>query len=146
MAAFFSPGKYYMTDQDDPDKKSEMQAAFLLGEQPPPNLPAGQRRVVVAAYMIYNPDNYWFARAYVNRIWNELIGDGFYAVDSLGPDKDVVHQLIANRLGYTFRAGDSIPSRCSAPSATQNVSARDPDNRRECRPVHGCPPDPAPPV
>jgi hypothetical protein len=105
MAAFFSPGKYYMTDQDDPDKKSEMQAAFLLGEQPPPNLPAGQRRVVVAAYMIYNPDNYWFARAYVNRIWNELIGDGFYAVDSLGPDKDVVHQLIANRLGYTFRAG-----------------------------------------
>jgi hypothetical protein len=105
MAAFFAPGKYYMTDQDDPDKKSEMQAAFLLGEQPPPNLPPGQRRVVVAAYMIYNPDNYWFARAYVNRIWNELIGDGFYAVDSLGPDKDVVHQLIVNRLAYTFRAG-----------------------------------------
>lgn len=105
MAAFFSPGKYYMTDKDDPDKKSEMQAAFLLGEQPPPNLPAGQRRVVVAAYMIYNPDNYWFARAYVNRIWSELIGDGFYAIDSLGPDKDVVHQLIINRIAYTFRAG-----------------------------------------
>ena len=105
MAAFFSPGKYYMTDADDPDKKTEMQAAFLLGEVPPPNLPPGQRRVVVAAYMIYNPDNYWFARAYVNRIWNELLGDGFYAVDSLGPDKEVVHQLIVNRLAYTFRAG-----------------------------------------
>ncbi|RLS57661.1 MAG: DUF1549 domain-containing protein [Planctomycetota bacterium] len=105
MAAFFSPGKYYMTDQYDPDKKSEMQAAFLLGEEPPPNLPAGQRRVVVAAYMIYNPDNHWFARAYVNRVWNELLGDGFYAVDSLGPDKEVVHQLIVNRLAYTFRTG-----------------------------------------
>ncbi len=105
MAAFFSPGKYYMTDATDPDKKSEIQAAFLLGETPPPNLPAGQRRVVVAAYMVYNPDNHWFARAYVNRIWNELLGDGFYAVDSLGPDKEVVHQLIVNRLAYTFRAG-----------------------------------------
>lgn len=105
MAAFFSPGKYYMADADDPDKKSEIQAAFLLGEKPPANLPAGQRRVVVAAYMVYNPDNHWFARAYVNRIWNELLGDGFYAVDSLGPDKEVVHQLIVNRLAYTFRAG-----------------------------------------
>ncbi len=105
MAAFFAPGKYYMTDADDPDKKTEMQARFLLGEVPPPNLPPGQRRVVVAAYMIYNPDNYWFARAYVNRIWNELLGDGFYAVDSLGPDKEVVHQLIVNRLAHTFRAG-----------------------------------------
>ena len=105
MAAFFAPGKYYMTDAHDPDKKTEMQARFLLGETPPPNLPPGQRRVVVAAYMIYNPDNYWFARAYVNRIWNELLGDGFYAVDSLGPDKEVVHQLIVNRLAYTFRAG-----------------------------------------
>ncbi len=109
MAAFFSPGKYYMTDADDPDKKTEMQASFLLGEVPPPNLPPGQRRVVVAAYMIYNPDNYWFARAYVNRIWNELLGDGFYAVDSLGPDKEVVHQLIVNRLAYTFRAGGFDP-------------------------------------
>ena len=105
MAAFFSPGKYYMTDADDPDQKTEMQASFLLGEVPPPNLPPGQRRVVVAAYMIYNPDNHWFARAYVNRIWNELLGDGFYAVDSLGPDKEVVHQLIVNRLAHTFRAG-----------------------------------------
>lgn len=105
MAAFFSPGKYYMTDQEDPDKKTEMQAAFLLGEQPPPNLPPGQRRVVVAAYTVYNPDNYWFARAFVNRIWGELIGDGFYAVDSLGPDKEVVHQILVNRLSYTFRSG-----------------------------------------
>jgi len=103
LAAFFAPGKYYMTDQYDPTEKSLVQAKFLLGEQPPASLKPDQRRVAVAAYLIYNPDNYWFARAYVNRMWNELIGDGFYSVDSLGPDKEVMHKLVVNRLAATFR-------------------------------------------
>ena len=103
MAAFFAPGNYYMTDQYDPSKKSKMEAKFLLGEKPPAFLKPDQRRVAGAAYLIYNPDNYWFARAYVNRVWNELIGDGFYAVDSLGQDKEVVHQLVANRIAASFR-------------------------------------------
>jgi hypothetical protein len=103
MAAFFAPGKYTMPDQNDPTQKTEMQAKFLLGEEPPPGMKPDQLRVIVAGYLIYNPDNYWFARAFVNRIWNELLGDGFYAVDSLGPDKEVVHQLIANRVAAQFR-------------------------------------------
>lgn len=103
MAAFFAPGKYYMTDQNDPSEKTEVEAKFLLGEKPPTYLKPDQRRVAGAAYLIYNPDNYWFARAYVNRVWNELIGDGFYAVDSLGQDKEVVHQLVVNRLSSSFR-------------------------------------------
>ncbi|MCA9031919.1 MAG: DUF1549 domain-containing protein [Planctomycetaceae bacterium] len=103
MAAFFAPGRYYMTDQDDPSQKSVVDAKFLLGETPPTTLKPDQRRVAGAAYLIYNPDNYWFARAYVNRIWNELVGDGFYSVDSLGPDKEVTHVLTVNRLGATFR-------------------------------------------
>lgn len=103
LTAFFAPGKYMMPDQYDPTIKTEVAAKFLLGETPPPNLKPDQRRVAGAAYLIYNPENYWFARAYVNRIWNELVGDGFYAVDSLGPDKEVMHVLIVNRLGATFR-------------------------------------------
>ncbi len=103
MAAFFAPGKYYMTDQSDPSEKSVVEAKFLLGEKPPSYLKPDQRRVAGAAYLIYNPDNYWFARAFVNRAWNELIGDGFYAVDSLGQDKEVVHQLVANRISASFR-------------------------------------------
>ncbi|MCA9079071.1 MAG: DUF1549 domain-containing protein [Planctomycetaceae bacterium] len=103
LAAFFSSGKYYMTDQYDPSKKEEMKPKFILGEMPPPNLKPDQRRVAGAAYLIYNPDNYWFARAYVNRMWSELVGDGFYSVDSLGPDKDVVHVLTVNRIAATFR-------------------------------------------
>ncbi|MCH8831025.1 MAG: DUF1549 domain-containing protein [Planctomycetes bacterium] len=103
LAAFFARGKYTMPGMDDPAKKTVMQPRFLLGEKPPANLKAAARRVAVAAYLIYNPGNYWFARAYVNRIWNELIGDGFYSVDSLGPDGEVVHKLIINRLAALFR-------------------------------------------
>ena len=103
LAAFFSRGKYYMTDQEDPAKKHEIQPKFLLGEKPPEGLSTHQRRVAMAAYLIYNPKNYWFARAYMNRLWNELVGDGFYSVDSLGPDAEVVHKLVVNRLGAVFR-------------------------------------------
>ncbi|MCA9090003.1 MAG: DUF1549 domain-containing protein [Planctomycetaceae bacterium] len=103
LAAFYSSGKYYMTDQNDPSQKTEMTPKFLLGETPPAKLKPDQRRVAGAAYLIYNPDNYWFARAYVNRIWSELVGDGFYSVDSLGPDKEVQHVLTINRLAAAFR-------------------------------------------
>jgi hypothetical protein len=107
MAAFFSPKKTYeMPDKDDPSKKTEIEARFLLGERPSPDLSPDALRVAVAAYLVYNPDNYWFARAYVNRIWNELLGDGFYSVDSLGPDKECNYQPVINRLGAVFRYRD----------------------------------------
>lgn len=106
LAAFFSPNKYYMTDAEDPSEKHLMQARFLLGEKPRENLKSDQRRVVIAAYLIYNPDNYWFARAFVNRVWSEMLGDGFYAVDSLGPDGEVVHKILVNKIAAQFRAKD----------------------------------------
>jgi hypothetical protein len=106
MAAFFARGKYMMPDLYNPGQQTEMQPRFLLGERPPEGLNADYRRLAVAAYLIYNPDNYWFARALVNRVWNELLGDGFYAVDSLGPDSDVTHKLVVNRLAYMFRMED----------------------------------------
>lgn len=103
MAAFFKRGNYYMTDAKNPDKKIKMEPRFLLGEKPDPRLKPDQRRVAMAAYLVYNPDNYWFARAYVNRVWSELMGDGFYSVDSLGPDGEVVHKEIINRMAAVFR-------------------------------------------
>jgi len=106
LTAFFSPGSYYMTDSADPTEKTKMQAKFLLGEKPVENLKADVRRVAVAAYLIYNPSNYWFARAYVNRVWSQLLGDGFYAVDSLGPDAEVIHKTLVNRIASMFRYRD----------------------------------------
>ncbi|MEE3285781.1 MAG: DUF1549 domain-containing protein [Planctomycetota bacterium] len=103
LAAFFSRGKYYMPSLDTSSKKTEMTPKFLLGEQPPIKLTTHQRRVAIAAYLVYNQDNYWFARSFVNRVWNELIGDGFYAVDSLGPDQECLHPSVVNRIAAVFR-------------------------------------------
>ena len=103
LASFFSRGKYYMPNLDNPAKKTEMKPKFLLGEEPPVKLTIHQRRVAIAAYLVYNQDNYWFARSFVNRIWNELVGDGFYAVDSLGPDQECLHPSVVNRIAAVFR-------------------------------------------
>ena len=103
LAAFFSRGKYFMPNLDSPSKKTEMKPKFLLGEQPPIKLTVHQRRVAIAAYLVYNQDNYWFARSFVNRIWNELLGDGFYAIDSLGPDQECLHPSVVNRIAAVFR-------------------------------------------
>ncbi len=103
LAAFFSRGKYYMPNLDTPSKKTEMQPKFLLGEKPPIKLTTHQRRVAIAAYLVYNQENYWFARSFVNRIWSELVGDGFYAIDSLGPDQECLHPAVVNRIAAVFR-------------------------------------------
>ena len=134
MAAFFSSGKYYMPDQDDPSKKTEVKAQFLLGEKPPANLKPDALRVAVAAYLVYNPDNYWFARAYVNRIWSELIGDGFYSVDSLGPDKECNYPLVINRLAAVFRYKDFNVKwvfRTIMNSQTYQRQSRTPDSQQK---------------
>ena len=45
------------------------------------------RRESLAKWMTA-PQNPWFARAFVNRIWGELVGEGFYEpLDDMGPDR-----------------------------------------------------------
>ncbi|WP_299467812.1 DUF1553 domain-containing protein, partial [uncultured Gimesia sp.] len=109
LAAFFHPSTYSMPDKDDPTAKTVVQPRFLLGEKPHEKMKADARRVSIAAYLAYNPQNYWFARAYVNRIWSELLGDGFYDVDSLGPDSEVIHKPVVNRIAANFRYKDFDP-------------------------------------
>lgn len=109
LAAFFHPYTYKMPDKDDPTVKTVVKPRFLLGEKPHEKMKSDARRVSIAAYLAYNPKNYWFARAYVNRIWSELIGDGFYDVDSLGPDSDVIHKPVVNRVAANFRYKDFDP-------------------------------------
>jgi hypothetical protein len=50
-------------------------------------------------------NNYWFAGAYVNRIWGELMGQSFYQlVDDMGPKKEAVLAPVLVRLASSFRA------------------------------------------
>jgi hypothetical protein len=61
---------------------------FLTGHALPLGTPDQERRKTVAR-LITSDQNPWFARAIVNRIWTELVGDGFYdGIDDLGPDRE----------------------------------------------------------
>jgi hypothetical protein len=52
-------------------------------------------------------DNPWFAGAFVNRIWGELLGQAFYQpVDDLGPQKEAVMPDVLSRLSGAFRGSD----------------------------------------
>ena len=89
--------EHIMPDQYDPSQPGTVMRPefFLTGDW----LPTGSRDIVrrnAAADWIV--DSEWFAKAYVNRIWSELVGEGFYnPVDDLGPDRKGV---ALETLGY----------------------------------------------
>src|SRR4051812_12659827 len=79
--------EHFMPDLKDPAAPgTRMQPKFFLTSA---KLPFGtldaDRRGTVAKWMTTNP---WFATAFVNRIWGELVGEGFYnPIDDIGPDR-----------------------------------------------------------
>jgi len=76
------------------------------GAAPARNLRDDQRRDALAA-SITAKDNYWFSAAYVNRMWAELMGQGFtMPVDNMGPLQDVVYPEVLLRLSTSFRDSD----------------------------------------
>jgi hypothetical protein len=82
--------EHFMPDKDNPAAKgTQMQPVFFLTEQKLENgIRDAQRRSTLADW-ITSSENPWFAKAYVNRIWAELVGRGFYEpVDDLGPDRE----------------------------------------------------------
>jgi hypothetical protein len=79
--------EHYMPDLDNPSAPgTRMKPRFFLTSQ---ELPFGtrdvERRATAAEWMTENP---WFATAFVNRMWAELVGEGFYEpVDDIGPER-----------------------------------------------------------
>ena len=83
------PGEYFMPDLENPASPGTRidPRFFVSGDGPGATLPDLDRREALAA-SITSPENPWFARAYVNRIWTELTGAGFYTpVDDIGPER-----------------------------------------------------------
>lgn len=110
MTVFVRPGKvrYAMPDLADPKKTVPVSPKFFLASEssptPPETLSARERRALVASY-ITGPDNPWFAKAYINRVWTALIGEGFVTpVDDLGPDRDVQLPELFDRLAEAWTA------------------------------------------
>jgi hypothetical protein len=83
------PTHYSMPDLKHPEKKIAVSPRFFLNDAPKVSeqVKADARLMLVAQY-ITDPENPWFTRAFINRIWYSLMGEGFYnPVDDLGPTR-----------------------------------------------------------
>jgi hypothetical protein len=106
MDRYLGQSEHYMTDLEDPAAPgTRMTPKFFLGDQ---SLELGstdrERRMALAAW-ITAPENPWFAKALVNRLWSELIGAGFFpAPDDIGPDRSPVAPLALEFLAQDFTA------------------------------------------
>ena len=100
--------EHRMPDLDDPSAQGTlMRPAFFVTGQ---TLETGEndldRRRQLADW-ITSPDNPWFSKAFVNRIWAELVGEGFYEpIDDLGPDRDCSAPKTMDVLAAQFEAND----------------------------------------
>ena len=99
-------GEHEMPGRDDPRQAFVTHPRFLDGKSPGHSLSDSQRRRTLAN-AVTDKNNYWFAGAYVNRIWGELMGQSFYQpVDDMGPRKEAVFPSVLTRLTGAFRGTD----------------------------------------
>jgi hypothetical protein len=104
------PGKprYTMPDLKDPQKQIPITPKFFLAKNTDKlddGLTAGQRRTLIASY-ITGQDNPWFAKAFVNRIWYVLMGEGFFdPVDDLGPTRTSNAPEVLDALATAWQEG-----------------------------------------
>jgi Protein of unknown function (DUF1549)/Protein of unknown function (DUF1553) len=86
----FGEPEHYMPDLKNPSSKGTLMQPvfFLTGQKLPEGSTDAERRSTIAKWITSKQDP-WFAKAYVNRIWAELVGEGFYEpVDDIGPDRE----------------------------------------------------------
>jgi hypothetical protein len=96
--------EHYMPDLKDPAAQGKkMQPKFFLTSATLPfGTPDAERRGTVAEWMTSNP---WFATALVNRMWGELVGEGFYQpIDDIGPDRKPSAPKAVAALSRSFAA------------------------------------------
>ncbi|MBI3838802.1 MAG: DUF1549 domain-containing protein [Planctomycetia bacterium] len=81
--------EHHMPDLNHPDEEGKLMRPvfFVTGQKLDVGMPDRERREKLAEWMT-GKGNHWFAKAFVNRMWSELVGHGFYEpVDDLGPDR-----------------------------------------------------------
>jgi hypothetical protein len=79
-----------------------MSPKFLDGTNTGNRASDTERRTTLAN-MIASKDNYWFAAAFVNRMWGEMMGQAFRnPIDDMGPGKDVVMPDVLARVSAAF--------------------------------------------
>jgi hypothetical protein len=81
--------EHHMPDLKHPDEEGKLMQPvfFVTGQKLPAGMSDHERREKIAGW-ITSRDDRWFAKAFVNRMWSELVGHGFYEpVDDMGPDR-----------------------------------------------------------
>ena len=82
---------HQVANPKDPTDMQQFSPKFFLGDSAdelPVSVSVEGRRAVAASY-IAAQDNPWFAKAFINRAWYQLMGDAFYMpVDDIGPERE----------------------------------------------------------
>jgi hypothetical protein len=99
-------GEHEMPSKENPSKLLLTPPRFLDGSAPGTNLTDKARRKALADAIV-SKKNCWFAAAYVNRLWGELMGQSFYQpIDDMGPEKPAVFGSVLTRLTGALQGTD----------------------------------------
>jgi hypothetical protein len=96
--------EHYMPDLKDPQARGTLMQPvfFATGDKLPLGTRDADRRGQLAEW-ITEPENPFFAKAIVNRLWSELVGEGFYEpVDDIGPDRECTAPKTLDYLATEF--------------------------------------------
>lgn len=116
--------EHKMASLTNPDEFTTTRPKFLDGRAAGGGLDDLGRRQALADAVVAD-DNYWFAAAFTNRIWFELMGSSFYPhVDDLGPMKEVVLPEVLLALAATFQASGYDPRALIRTIANTNAYQR----------------------
>ena len=94
--------EHRMPDLDNPEVPGQVMQPkfFLTSAELPPGKRDAERREQLAEWLT---DNEWFAIAVVNRLWSELVGEGFYEpIDDIGPDRQATAPTAVKLLAKKF--------------------------------------------
>jgi hypothetical protein len=98
--------EHRMSDPKNPQAEGTVMqpVLFATGDSLPIGTSDAERRGSLAKW-ITKPENSYFAKAFVNRLWAELTGEGFYEpVDDIGPDRQATAPRTLEYLAGEFTA------------------------------------------
>jgi hypothetical protein len=98
--------EHYMPDLKDPSAEGKRMTPvfFATSQKLKTGATDAERRSTIAEWITSRQDG-WFAKAFVNRIWAELVGEGFYEpVDDMGPDRHASAPKTLDFLASEFAA------------------------------------------
>ncbi|MCA9016915.1 MAG: DUF1549 domain-containing protein, partial [Planctomycetaceae bacterium] len=98
--------EYHMPDLNNPTSAGTVvhPVLFVDKKSPGKGLDDLERRETLSKFLTAK-SNPWFSRAIVNRLWAEMLGEGFYMpIDDIGPERSAVYPEVLDALADGFTA------------------------------------------